>query len=177
MLRSGRADWCGADPGEGGEFLLRVNVAAVAAVRRARAADWPRIRQLLAAESLPTSDLSANSIANFTVAIDAGEVVGAIAIECHGAHGLLRSLVVDPAHRGSRLAHALVQAAEDMARSEALASLVLLTQTAAAFFQSLGYREIARDAVPETVRSSAEFTHLCPGDSTCMTKTMDPKTL
>jgi len=151
-------------------------VAAVAVVRPARATDWPRIRQLLAAASLPTSDLSANSIANFTVAIDAGEVVGAVAIERHDAHGLLRSLVVDPAHRGCRLAHALVEAAEGAARDQTLVSLVLLTETAALFFRSLGYREIARDAAPDSVRSSAEFTHLCPGGSTCMTKTLNPKT-
>src|SRR4030095_3896193 len=67
-----------------------------ATLRQAAAGEWPRVLGLLTAAGLPTEDLEPGSIANFTVAADAGTVVGAVAVERYGMHGLLRSLVVDP---------------------------------------------------------------------------------
>jgi amino-acid N-acetyltransferase len=149
---------------------------ATSRVRPALEADWPRIQGLLSAERLPTSDLSAASARDFLVADGASAVVGAVAVERHGDHGLLRSLIVDPACRQSGVGHALVQAAEAIARRDGLASLTLLTQTAAPFFRTLGYRDIARTDAPATVQDSHEFTHLCPGSSLCMTKAMTTRT-
>ncbi|MBS1134186.1 MAG: acetyltransferase family protein [Burkholderiaceae bacterium] len=146
-------------------------------VRPALEADWPRIQGLLWADKLPTSDLSEASARDFLVADGAGAVVGTVAVERHGDHGLLRSLVVDRACRQSGVGRALVRAAETIARRDGLASLTLLTQTAAPFFRSLGYRDIARPDAPATVQSSHEFTHLCPGSSICMTKAMTTRTV
>lgn len=148
-----------------------------ARVRPALEADWPRIRAMLSADELPTSDLSATSVRDFLVADGASTIVGAVAVERHGDHGLLRSLVVDPACGQSGVGRALVQAAEGIARRDGLASLTLLTQTAAPFFRALGYRDIARTDAPATVQASHEFTHLCPGSSICMTKTMTTRTV
>ena len=144
-----------------------------AMVRPAGADDWPGISGLLTSANLPTSDLSEVSVKDFVVAVDAGQVVGAIAVQHYGEHGLLRSLVVDAAWRGSGLGRSLVQAAEDRAKTAGLGSLTLLTQTAAAFFRALGYREITRGDAPSLVHNSPEFTHLCPGSSTCMTKSFN----
>jgi len=148
-----------------------------ARVRPALEADWPRIRAMLSADELPTSDLSATSALDFFVAEGASTIVGAVAVERHGDHGLLRSLVVDPACRQSGVGRALVQAAEGIARRDGLASLTLLTQTAAPFFRALGYLDIARTDAPATVQASHEFTRLCPGSSICMTKTMTTRTV
>lgn len=145
----------------------------VAMVRPAEADDWPSISGLLSSANLPTSDLSERAVKDFVVAVDAGQVVGAIAVERYGEHGLLRSLVVDPAWRESGLGRSLVQAAEDRAKTAGLRSLTLLTQTAAVFFRALGYREIARGDAPSLVLSSPEFKHLCPGNSICMTKSFN----
>jgi amino-acid N-acetyltransferase len=131
---------------------------------------------MLSADELPTSDLSAASVRDFLVAEGASAVVGAVAVERYGDHGLLRSLIVDPACRQSGVGHALVQAAEASARRDGLASLTLLTQTAAPFFRALGYRDIARTDAPATVQDSPEFTHLCPGSSICMAKAMTTRT-
>lgn len=147
-----------------------------ARVRPALEADWPRIRAMLSADELPTSDLSAASALDFLVADGASTIVGAVAVERHGDHGLLRSLVVDPACRQSGVGRALVRAAEAIARRDGLASLTLLTQTAAPFFRALGYRDIARTDAPAVVQASHEFTYLCPGSSMCMTKTMTTRT-
>ena len=146
-----------------------------AALRPAVAEDRSRIRQLLDDAGLPTQDLGAAAIPDFTdfiVATDAGEVVGTVAIEAHGGHGLLRSLVVDPAWRGRGLGRALVAAAEANAAGRRHASLTLLTQTAADWFRTLGYRDIPREQAASSLQASAEFSHLCPGSSSCLTKSL-----
>ncbi|HJW50948.1 MAG TPA: arsenic resistance N-acetyltransferase ArsN2 [Burkholderiaceae bacterium] len=143
---------------------------ATAIIRAAQAEDWPRVRSLLSGAGLPTIDLTTDSLSDFLVAADAGEVVGIVAVERCDEHGLLRSLVVDPAWRGTGLGRALVSAAEDAAARRELHSLTLLTQTAATFFRSLDYHDIARNDAPAAVRATTEFTHLCPSSSTCLTK-------
>jgi amino-acid N-acetyltransferase len=50
--------------------------------------------------------------------------------------------------------------------------LVLLTQSAALFFQRQGYRVVERSGVPRAVQMSEEFRSLCPASATCMTKSL-----
>jgi amino-acid N-acetyltransferase len=147
-------------------------VIATAVIRAAQAEDWPRVRSLLSEAGLPTIDLTPESLSDFLVAADAGEVVAVVAVERCDGYGLLRSLVVDPAWRGNGLGRSLVSAAEDAAARLELRSLTLLTQTAAPFFGALGYRVIERTEAPLMVRSSAEFSHLCPASCTCMSKSL-----
>ncbi len=132
---------------------------------------------LLDAEGLPTADLSQASTAAFTVAASGEQIVGVVAVEKHGRHGLLRSLVVDPRWRGARLGRALVEAAEQSARSDGIATLTLLTQTAAPLFRALGYRAVSRDSAPPSVQGSAEFAELCPSSCTCMCKAIGPDSI
>ena len=143
-----------------------------ATLRQAAADDWPRILELLTSAGLPVGDLEPAAFVNFTVAADAGNVVGAVAVERYGAHGLLRSLVVDPDWRGHGLGRALTLAAERSAANSRLESLTLLTQTAAPLFRALGYQDLPRSQVPSKVLASAEFTHLCPTTSDCLTKSL-----
>jgi len=145
-------------------------VIATAVIRAAQAEDWSRVRSLLSGAGLPTIDLTPDSLSDFLVAADAGEVIGAVAVERCDGYGLLRSLVVDPAWRGTGLGRALVSATEDAAARYGLHSLTLLTETAAAFFRALDYHDIARTDAPAGVRGTSEFTHLCPSSSTCLTK-------
>jgi amino-acid N-acetyltransferase len=139
--------------------------------------DAPRVLALLSAAGLPISDLVPNDLLRFIVAQDAavhtgGIVIGAVGLEAHGEAGLLRSLVVDPGWQGTGVGSALVSAIEHDARGLRLTSLALLTQTASVFFAARGYRAIARDAAPESLHSSTEFSTLCPASSVCMHKTL-----
>ncbi|MFC5570679.1 arsenic resistance N-acetyltransferase ArsN2 [Lysobacter yangpyeongensis] len=127
------------------------------------------IRVLLSDNKLPTEDLDPAAI-EFIVAVDDARVVGVVGLETHANAGLLRSLAVDVAHRSTGLGAALVQAVEARARDSGLSQLVLLTQTAEAFFARRGYAVIDRSSAPPPVQSSAEFRSICPASATCMSK-------
>ncbi|MEM6327716.1 MAG: arsenic resistance N-acetyltransferase ArsN2 [Bacteroidota bacterium] len=141
-------------------------------IRRARSADWPAILGLLTASGLPTSDLAPEHVECFRVATEAERVVGCVAVEPYGSWGLLRSLAVAPEARGCGLGGALERAALDHARGTGLSTLVLLTDTAERFFLSRGWAPLAREAVPETVRRSGQFSGGCPSCAACLMRTV-----
>lgn len=132
-------------------------------------AERPEIRALLVDSGLPVADLDASAI-DFIVAADGGGILGVVGVEPFDDAGLLRSLAVRGAMRGTGAGLALVRAAESHARSLGLARLVLLTQTAAPFFSRQGYDTIERHAAPSSVQGSAEFRSICPASATCMIK-------
>jgi amino-acid N-acetyltransferase len=144
-----------------------------AALRVAAPADRESVVTLLVQAGLPAADITAAGLRDFFVAFDAGSVIGAIGLERHGVHGLLRSLAVAPDWRGRGLGTALVEAIESKARALDLRTLSLLTETAVAFFSVRGYTAIPRAQAPAVLQKSGEFTTLCPAGSTCMHKTLD----
>jgi N-acetylglutamate synthase-like GNAT family acetyltransferase len=144
----------------------------------ADAADRASIVALLDAAHLPASDVGAGSPAHFVVAragasAARASVVGAIGLERHGDTGLVRSLVVAPARRGEGLGAALVSAVERRARELGLRRLVLLTETAQAFFERLGYTTRDRDSAPADARASTQFAGLCPVSAKYLEKSID----
>ncbi|MDP3773228.1 MAG: arsenic resistance N-acetyltransferase ArsN2 [Gemmatimonadales bacterium] len=138
----------------------------------AKPADAPAVTVLLAEAKLPVADLSADRMAGFLM-VRSGELLeGVVALEEYGASGLLRSLAVAPATRGTGLGKHLVAALEDRARGRGIAELWLLTTTAAGFFAKAGYRVAERSSAPEAVRGSTEFASLCPSSAVCMVKVL-----
>jgi len=134
--------------------------------------DAPRIRALLEAEDLPTSDLSTSS-PYLIVACDAnGQIVATGGLQWFGEAALLRSVVVAPAARGTGLGRSLVQTLEGAARNGKAVQLILLTLTAQSFFGRMGYRVIDRRSVPDDVQASTEFKSLCPASAICMAKAL-----
>jgi amino-acid N-acetyltransferase len=129
-------------------------------VGRAAQADVEPVEALLAAANLPL-DGAREALALGVVGRADGRVVAAAAIERYGAAGLLRSVVVDEAVRGSGLGHAIVAAAEDLARAEGIGDLYLLTETAIDWFPRLGYEVVERPAASAVVGESVEFTTVC----------------
>lgn len=139
-------------------------------IRAAATDDLPRIHALLTDQGLPVSDLDGR--AQFLVACAGAAVIGAGAIEPYGETALLRSVVVAPSWQGRGLGHRLVKALELQARGAGLTDVVLLTETARAFFVQLGYWPIERTEAPAPVRASAEFRALCPASAVCLLKTL-----
>lgn len=142
-------------------------------IRPATAADHPALRALLAASSLPVEDIAVDTI-DFLVAELDGALLGVVAVQACGDIGLLRSLTVDSNGRGRGLGQALVERAEAHARARGLLRLVLLTETAAAFFSRRGYVPAERGDMPAQIQSTAQFRSLCPATASCWTKPLDP---
>jgi amino-acid N-acetyltransferase len=132
----------------------------------------PAVRRLLEEAGLPTSDLTATHFEHFFGAGARDSPHGAVGIELHDRDALLRSLVVDESARGRGFGRALVEAAERYASERGARRMYLLTTTAAKFFGRLGYRPLARDAAPESIRATPEFATLCSADSAFMVKNL-----
>jgi amino-acid N-acetyltransferase len=141
-------------------------------VRAFKAADFDTVRDLLSAAHLPTEDLDNAPGLRLWVAEEDDRIVGAIGLEFHGPGALLRSLVVAPSHRGRRIGSTLIATLEHALRSHFTEILVLLTETAEAFFRRHGFEVIERDRVPDEVQRSAEFQSLCPASAVCMGKVL-----
>lgn len=128
------------------------------------ATDW------LASEGLPTDDLTTAHMGAFLFAVQGEQAVGMVGIEQFGDIGLLRSLVVDKACRGTGLGAQLVAALESQAQRIGLQEIWLLTIDADAFFARLGYVARQRTDAPPAIKATAEFSSLCPGDAVLMSK-------
>ena len=139
-------------------------------LRRGTSADLHGIVELLVTAGLPTADLADIEHLDTWVLNVGSSLVGAVALERYGSEGLLRSLVVAPEHRKRGYAARLVDRLETDARAAGIERLVLLTETAEAFFGCRGYGSIDRNSVSESLRQSAEFRSLCPVSARCMSK-------
>lgn len=127
------------------------------------------MRQLLAAQQLPLDGLDAH-VATMVVAKSGEGIVGVAAVELYADGALLRSLVVSPTARGQGLGHQLTEAALNVARRHGVKTAFLLTTTAERFFPRLGFEQISRELVPESVQASVEFQSACPASATAMRK-------
>lgn len=129
------------------------------------------ITELLQSQKLPAEDLPW-LLTGFYVAVDNHKVVGAIGMERYNHYGLLRSMVVHPDYRNRQIAATLVKMLEEQAVSSGVTAMYLLTETAAAYFSRKGYESISRDDVPDAVKQSSEFSHVCPVSALVMSKTL-----
>jgi amino-acid N-acetyltransferase len=145
----------------------RVRETATVRIEAASPEDVPAVLALLEPAGLPLDGVAA-AFELGVVASDDRRIVGAAAVEQHGHAGILRSVVVHAELRGTGLGIALVGAAERAAAARGIRELYLLTETAAAWFPRLGYRVIPRDAVPEAVAASVEWSSACPATAVAM---------
>lgn len=119
---------------------------------------------------LPTDDLVAGHQEFWGVGGD--ELVGVIAWERGGSEALVRSFAVREDQRGRGWGRKLYQALESAARQASLSRLVLLTETAERFFSREGFTPVSRDELGPEIRSTAEFTGLCPVSAVCLAKSL-----
>jgi amino-acid N-acetyltransferase len=139
------------------------------AVRPARPEDLAAVSDLLAAANLPLAGVP-ESFGEFVVAESGGRRVGAAGLERHGEVGLLRSVVVDPAYRGTGLGASLIEQILSRARRENLKSVYLLTTTAAEFFPRFGFHRVERAALPAALNDSEELRGACPDTAIAMVR-------
>jgi amino-acid N-acetyltransferase len=141
-------------------------------IRPARPGDFGAVTSLLRGAGLPVEDLAGERMTDFLVASTGASLAGVIGLEAFPQLGLLRSLVVDPNSRAAGVGRLLVAALEAHARRRGLTELWLLTIDADRYFQALGYVAAERDAAPQAIRETAEFSQLCPGTAILMRKTL-----
>jgi amino-acid N-acetyltransferase len=124
---------------------------------------------LLQSQQLPVEDLPLQ-LNDFLVAQEEGKLIGLIGLEQYGEFGLLRSMVVHPDFRNQQIAASLVQTLEQRATAAGIKALYLLTETAAPYFTKKGFATVQRTDVPDAVKASTEFSHVCPVSATVMVK-------
>lgn len=142
-------------------------------LRQALPADWDAVRKLLLASELPVDDLGPERLDGFLIAEDGDLIVGLIGLEVLGTVGLLRSLVVEKNARSAGLGGKLVGALESAAEAAGIDELWLLTIDAEKFFQRHNYEIVNRDSAPDEIRTSDEFSALCPDTAYLMRKSLD----
>jgi amino-acid N-acetyltransferase len=130
------------------------------------------VLSLLLVAKLPVDDLPV-VLDNFIVAIDNSEVTGVAGLELYGNYGLLRSVAVDKNQRGKGIAAELLSRIEAVAVNKGLEGIYLLTETAAEYFNNKGYEHIARMDIPEEIKESSQFRHVCPESAIAMKKILN----
>lgn len=133
-----------------------------ARLRPARAEDLPAVKRLLAASGLPLDGVDESFGDAWAVAESEGALAGVAGVEIHGSSGLLRSVAVAEKARGRGVGEALVRNRIDFARERGIERLLLLTTTAANWFERLSFRRVPRAAAPAEVMRSREFQGACP---------------
>ena len=119
---------------------------------------------LLAAQQLPTDDLDDPTITLVGAFMD-DTLVGVIGLQVCDDVTLLRSLAVDPAHRDRGIAAALCERVFVLAGAR---DLYLLTESADSYFARLGFEPVERESVPAAIRTTAQFSALCPSSARLM---------
>jgi amino-acid N-acetyltransferase len=132
--------------------------------------DEAAVKRLLAEAGLPTSDITAAHMEHFFGCGGPSGLTAVVGLELYRNSGLLRSLAVATPARGRGLGKRLVAHAERYAQEHGVKELYLLTTTAEAFFSRLGYRRVERDAVPDAIKATREYSGICPASSAVMAR-------
>jgi amino-acid N-acetyltransferase len=135
----------------------------------------PAIAELLEACALPIEDLAQQDLSLFLVSEEENHIKAVGGLERFGNVALIRSVATTAVSRGQGLASRLVRQLEDMARSKGITTLYLLTETATGYFESLGYASCSRDSAPPVIKTSNQFSSLCPNSATLMVKQLARK--
>lgn len=129
------------------------------------------LRAALSGAGLPVDDLTDAGRSFYRFSRD-GETIGFGGLELYGKAALLRSIVVLSDRQGFGFGHAITLGLLDEAHRKGADAAYLLTGSAAAFFQSLGFRPIARDEAPATILMTRQAANLCPASAALMVRSL-----
>ena len=137
-------------------------------IRAAQADDVGVVEAALRDADLPLNGLRDQFGDGYAIAEANGELIGVEGIEVYGTDGLLRSAAVVPSWRGKGVGEALTRDRIEWARRRGLKSLYLLTMTAGDYWPRFGFARADRNAAPDDMRKSPEFTDACPSTALFM---------
>lgn len=127
-----------------------------------------KLQKFLQANKLPHTDVKIEGSLYLGYHDEHGNLIGSGGLELYGQAALLRSVAVAETFRGHSIGKQIVDDMVAKARSLRMKSIYLLTETAQHFFLKKGFEDISRNEVPQPVRESTEFSHICPTSATCM---------
>jgi GNAT superfamily N-acetyltransferase len=133
--------------------------------------DFRRLADWLESEGLPMADLRQPGVHLFAFR-DGDAAIGYAGLELYGTEALLRSVVVDPARRGAGLGRAIAEATLAEARRLGATRAFLLTNTARAYFERLGFVSIDRASAPAAILATRQAAGLCPSSAPLMVRTV-----
>lgn len=136
------------------------------------AADNVGLAAALAAEGLPVDDLTEAGRIFYTFSTLDGASVGYGGYEPLGEHVLLRSIAVLPAFRGKGLGRNIVPLLLYHAYREGARTAWLLTDTAAPFFEKIGFKVVDRQAAPAAVLATRQAASLCPASALLLSRSI-----
>lgn len=134
---------------------------------RLRAGDLAQLENLLLGNNLPAEDC-ADQAQNFYGIYDGNDLIAAGGLEPAADAALLRSVVVHGQYRGLGLGKRITDFLIRLADSEGRESIYLLTETAEAYFENLGFKRIDRVEVPPAILNTRQFASLCPDTASCL---------
>ena len=142
----------------------------VGSIVRLRAGDLAQLENLLLGNNLPAEDC-AEQAQNFYGIFDDNDLIAAGGLEPAANVALLRSVVVHEQYRSRGLGKSIIEYLIRLADSEGRESVYLLTETAADYFENLGFERIDRIDVPPAIADTRQFASLCPETASCLKMT------
>jgi len=138
---------------------------------RLQPANLAQLEDLLRHNNLPTQDRAAQA-QNFFGIFDGDELIAAAGLEPVADYALLRSVVVKEKYRASGLARSISKYLIGLAEADRKKAVYLLTETAGAYFEKLGFSSVDRAQVPLEITRTCQFASLCPDSASCMVLTL-----
>lgn len=124
---------------------------------------WSDFLAALVDAGLPVDDLTDEGQVFF---VSEAGVFGGFALL--GSHALLRSIVAPPSVRGTGEGRRMVEVLCREAAEQGASAAWLLTTGASDFFASCGFDRTSRDDAPNAVRTTKQFSGVCPGSALLM---------
>ena len=143
--------------------------AAAISIRPAESGDRGAIAELLSANKLVPLDETAQFGPQYAVAVNGdGHLVGVAGYERYGTDILLRSVAVSEPWRSTGIGARLTADRLAHAKAEGWGAAYLLTDTARGYWERHGFSQIDRQAAPEPITRSHEWSAACPLSATAM---------
>jgi amino-acid N-acetyltransferase len=137
------------------------------AIIRLNASELSDIETLLQKCDLPFDDCN-EQLDNFYGITSGNDLIAIGALQIEGQIALLRSVAVLEGNRGMGLAVRMTQHLLEVARTNGVRDIFLLTESAEHYFSRFGFQAVERDSVPAYVQSTRQFESLCPASAQAM---------
>lgn len=135
-------------------------------------ADDQRLVKLLRDAGLPVEDLGGKSFLG--IVDEAGMLLACGGLETRGDCALLRSVAVSPEKRKGGLGSTITLKLLAEARNGGAQAAYLLTNSAAEFFEALGFSRIERAKVPAPIQATSQFSGTACASAQAMVQVLKP---